>query len=202
MTHDEGQIKYRCRWAKISATIPDHVFSEINPWRNYFHEMGLIGTYPDGIGFGNISVRADYSREFWISCSATGHLKILLPEHYARVTDFDIKQNKVWCWGENQASSEAMSHAVLYACDRRIKAIIHIHNRPLWDYLIHRVPTTAENVAYGTPEMADAIKTLYETTNLPELKIVVMAGHQDGIVAFGNNLDDAAKKIITQVKAL
>ncbi len=74
MIHDEGQIKYRCQWTKLPVVISAQLFNEINPWRNYFHELGLIGAYSNGIGFGNLSVRVNYSREFWISSAATGHL--------------------------------------------------------------------------------------------------------------------------------
>ncbi|MBV9388453.1 MAG: hypothetical protein JOZ78_18675 [Chroococcidiopsidaceae cyanobacterium CP_BM_ER_R8_30] len=53
---DEGYIKYHCRWLHSK---PLHVAEtiEINEWRNKLHQLGLIGQYSNGIGFGNISIR-------------------------------------------------------------------------------------------------------------------------------------------------
>ena len=199
---DEGYIKFDCRWAKLPMTIPPLLFSELNGWRDRLYRLGLIGAYPDGVGFGNLSARAGYQREFWITSSSTGHLDQLTPEHYARVTDFNVSKNKVWCWGGHKASSETMSHAVLYCCDRRIKAVAHVHNKLLWERLVNHVPTTAMDVLYGTPEMAYALQDLYNTTDLPQQKILVMAGHQDGIVSFGNSIAEASERVINLYKQL
>lgn len=195
--HDDGYIKYDCRWTKQSIIIPEPYFSEINYWRDRLYSQGLIGAYPDGIGFGNISMRADYSRrEFWISGSSTGHLPKLSQHHYSRVTHFDVAQNRVWSWGAHQASSESMSHAVLYAIDRTIGAVVHVHSDFLWKKMIYQVPTTDAGIAYGTPEMARAIEDLYQTSDLPTKKILVMAGHQDGVISFGKNVAEAAEHLI------
>ncbi len=196
--HDDGYIKYDCRWTKHSIVIPEPYFSEINHCRDRLYLLGLIGAYPeDGIGFGNISMRADYSRrEFWISGSSTGHLPKLSQHDYSRVTNFDIAKNRVWSWGANQASSESMSHAVLYRADRNIGAVVHVHNASLWEKMIYQVPTTDASIAYGTPEMALAIEKLYQTSDLPTQKILVMGGHQDGVIAFGKNIAEAAERII------
>ncbi len=195
--HDDGYIKFDSRWANLSIVIPEPFFSEINQWRDRLYALGLIGAYPDGIGFGNISMRAEYCRrEFWISGSATGHLPKLSQQYYSRVTNFNIAQNRVWSWGAHQASSESMSHAVLYAEDRKIGAVAHIHNAALWAHLIHKVPTTSSEIAYGTPEMAHAIENLYHSSALPDEKILVMAGHQDGVISFGKDIAEAAERII------
>lgn len=199
---DEGYIKFDCHRAKIPLTIPEPYFSELNYWRDQLYSLGLIGAYPDGIGYGNISVRDGYSREFWITGSATGNLAKLSKENYARVTDFDLANNRVWCWGDTKASSESMSHAVLYYCDQRIKAVVHVHHAALWKHLMFKVPTTAADIPYGTYEMAKAVQKLYKTTDLPEQKILVMAGHEEGIITFGESLAAATKLIINQLKLL
>ena len=50
---------------------------------------------------------------------------------------------------------------------------------------------TSETVAYGTPEMACEIMGLFKETDVQSRKILVMAGHEGGIVAFGKNLQNA-----------
>lgn len=74
--------------------------------------------------------------------------------------------------------------------------MVHIHNKNLWQKLLHNVPTTSPQVAYGTPEMANDITRLLATTNLNDDKILVMAGHQDGLIAFGKDLEQAANILL------
>jgi hypothetical protein len=61
----------------------------------------------------------------------------------------------------------------------------------LWRTLLDRVPTTSKSVAYGTPEMAHEIMRLFTVSDVRSRKIFAMAGHEDGIVTFGKNLEDA-----------
>jgi len=61
----------------------------------------------------------------------------------------------------------------------------------LWRTSLDSVPTTSKEVAYGTPEMAYEIMRLFKTTDVQSRKILVMAGHEGGIVAFGKNLEEA-----------
>jgi hypothetical protein len=48
-----------------------------------------------------------------------------------------------------------------------------------------------KSVVYGTPEMASEIMRLFTVSDVRSRQILVMAGHEGGIVAFGKNLDDA-----------
>jgi ribulose-5-phosphate 4-epimerase/fuculose-1-phosphate aldolase len=61
----------------------------------------------------------------------------------------------------------------------------------LWKALLGRAPTTSNAVEYGTPEMAQEIMRLFEATDVQNQKILVMAGHEAGIVTFGKNLEEA-----------
>jgi hypothetical protein len=55
MTHDEkGYIQFECDWEPAAAPVVPEPLLE---WRDKLHRLGLIGVYPDGIGFGNVSVR-------------------------------------------------------------------------------------------------------------------------------------------------
>jgi hypothetical protein len=61
----------------------------------------------------------------------------------------------------------------------------------LWGALLDKAPTTPERVEYGTPEMAYAVRRLFEATDVEKRKIFVMAAHDGGLVTFGRNLQDA-----------
>jgi ribulose-5-phosphate 4-epimerase/fuculose-1-phosphate aldolase len=84
-----------------------------------------------------------------------------------------------------------LTHAAIYKSDSMTSAVIHCHDSVLWRTVLDRAPTTSKAVAYGTPEMAYEIIRLFEVSNVRSRKILVMAGHEGGIVAFGENLEEA-----------
>jgi L-ribulose-5-phosphate 4-epimerase len=69
--------------------------------------------------------------------------------------------------------------------------VIHCHDSGLWAMLLDRAATTSKSVAYGTPEMPYEIVRLFKVTNMRSRKILVMAGHEGGVVTFGKNLQEA-----------
>jgi L-ribulose-5-phosphate 4-epimerase len=193
-TIDEGYVKYQCNW--ISAPpIAAEKLMEINSWRDKLYQLKLIGQYDNGIGFGNISIR-DSEKQFIVSGTSTGNLPHLSSQHYTKVIDFDWDKNFVTCSGPIQASSESLTHAAIYQANPDINAVIHVHDRDLWENLLDRVPTTARDCAYGTPEMAREIIRLCQQEDLKNLKILVMSGHEEGIITFGNNLDEAGEVLL------
>lgn len=191
---DEGYIKFQVNWEK-TAPFPATELQNLQYWRSQMYARQLIGENSNGIGFGNISERIAGSNQFYISGSATGILAKLTSEHYAKVVDFDLQMNSLTCQGPIVASSESMSHAVIYQQCPWVNGVIHIHHFDLWKKLLHQVPTTDQLAAYGTPEMAFSIIDLLDSTNLQEIKIFVMEGHEEGIFAFGKNLGEAGAVI-------
>jgi ribulose-5-phosphate 4-epimerase/fuculose-1-phosphate aldolase len=194
---DEGYIKFNCKRIP-SDDIPLDKVAMLNIWRKIMYDKGLIGMYPDGIGFGNISIRF-YETSFLISGSATGGIRILDKSHYAIVTEYNLANNSLICKGPINASSESLTHAMIYECSPSTNAVIHIHNLVLWKKLMHKVPTSDEKVPYGTPEMAKEIKRLFEETSLSSEKIIVMGGHEEGIISFGKNLEEAANVMLNKL---
>lgn len=201
---DEGYIKYRCEWTKADAVEPSSVV-DLTRYRNALHKLNLIGEYPNGIGFGNLSQRsAPHSPSphaltphlFTITGTQTGNLPTLTAADYARVTAFNPEQNSLTCEGLRKASSESLTHGVIYASHPAIGAIIHIHSPQLWQRLLGQVPTTRVEVPYGTPEMAAETQRLFAECDLARLKIFAMAGHEDGIVTFGETLQIAYRVLI------
>ena len=194
---DEGYIKFNCNWI-ASNDIPSDKVAVLNVWRDIMYHKGLIGMYPDGIGFGNISMRCD-EKTFLISGTATGGLETLSESHYSLVTGYNLSTNSVTCAGPVKASSESLTHAAIYECSATANAVIHIHNLDLWNRLLHHVPTSTENVSYGTPEMANEIKRLFDETTVSKEKIIVMGGHQEGIISFGKDLEEAGNILLDKL---
>ena len=193
---DEGYIKFKADWKK-SPPLPTAKLTALNYWRGEMYLHGLIGACPDGIGFGNISQRWDAEGQFIISGSATGNFPKLTTDHYSLVTHFDLGKNTLTCEGPVIASSESMSHAVIYQECPEVCGVIHVHHLGLWGKLLHQVPTTDNSATYGSPEMAYSIIRLLRETELPKLKIFVMEGHREGVFAFGKDLAEAAKIILS-----
>ena len=193
---EEGYIKYHLEW-EYDAPLPDAEIEALNSWRKRMYDLGLIGHYDDlGVGYGNISQRCTPLRgDFVISGTQTGHLSELTAAHYTVVTDYDIPGNALWCRGPIRASSESLTHAAVYALSPIYQAVIHIHHRGLWERLLDKIPTTSPAVPYGTPEMAHEVLRLFRETDMVVGKVFVMAGHEEGIVAFGESLDEAGQVI-------
>ena len=192
---DEGVIKYNCHWVKGKPVAGDRL-TNLMQKRDLMRSLGLIGVYENGIGFGNVSQRINDSHQFIISGTQTAHLESLTPEYYTVVTDFNIEENSLTCCGPVKASSESLTHAAIYYYRPEIMGIIHIHNYQLWQELMFQVPTSRQDVPYGTPEMAKEIFRLFDEENLGVEKILVMAGHEEGVICFGEDLDEAADIVI------
>jgi L-ribulose-5-phosphate 4-epimerase len=193
---DEGYTKYECEW-QVTPALPAAAIAELNACRNRLYEHGLIGYYPEHrVGFGNVSIREGDSDSFIVSGTQTGHIATTDERHYARVVRCDIEANRVFCEGPVQASSEALTHAAIYALDPGIRAIVHVHDARLWNRLIDRIPTTSRDVTYGTPEMAHEFSRLYAETDFSEQGVAAMGGHEEGIVSFGRTIEQAEQRIL------
>lgn len=190
---DEGYIKFRAEWVKTEPFAWGDL-AELNLWRDACYRAGWIGAYPNGISFGNLSQRCNWF-QFYITGSATGHLARLGPEHYAMVMGAEIDRNVLHCRGPIIASSESMSHAVIYETLPGVQGVIHIHHPGLWRHLLRRAPTTPEEVPYGSPKMAYAIRQLITDTYLPDTGVLAMGGHPEGIIAFGRDLGQAFRRL-------
>ena len=191
----EGAIKFNCIWEKGEIHLWKKTFSHIESARAKIYALGLIGIDPDGIGFGNISVRGDDEGTFIISGSATGGLVTLKQSDYALVTDYNINDNTIECTGLTQASSESLTHAAIYQSRPQVGSVVHIHCLWLWEKLLNDYPVTSAEIEYGTPEMANAVGKLASEIKDQEENIIVMGGHQEGILIFGTTLVAATVQV-------
>lgn len=193
-TPDEGYIKFHCRWHRTRLA-PFAGLEELLEVRAQLFALGWVGAYPDGVGYGNLSLRLGGGRRFAITGSATGGLREVDHRHLAVVVEYDIGANAVVCRGEVRASSESMSHAAVYECDAALGAVIHIHHHGFWTARRGDLPTTGEGVPYGTPRMARELQRLWKHGGFSDSRILVMGGHPGGILSCGADLE-AAKAVL------
>ncbi len=114
------------------------------------------------------------------------------------VTDYDVAKNTICSTGSTIASSESLTHAMIYECASDAHAVMHVHHFNLWEKLLNTLPATAQNIEYGTPEMANEITRLFNEQALSQHKIFAMAGHYEGIVCFGENLAQAGELLLNK----
>ena len=192
--HEEGVIKFKCNWIK-EVPLDFELIKGLNEWRDKLYNANLIGKNKDGIGFGNISIR--HQNNFIITGSSTGKSSKLTAEHYTLVTQYDLDKNTLTAVGPIIASSESLTHAVIYEHQKNVNAVMHVHHSALWEKLLNILPATNKDVEYGTPAMAREIVRLFEESDLAEEKIFAMGGHEEGVVSFGKDLDEAGEKIFS-----
>jgi len=194
MKVDEGYIKYSAMHEKSSG-FEALGWEELNEARSKCYKLGLVGVYQDGIGYGNLSIRYK-GEEFFISGTATGSKPVLACEDYCLVRSFNIARNSVNSQGPVQASSESMTHGAIYRARHGVNCVIHIHSKKIYDSMIKdNYPSTPKNAAFGTPDIALAVEKCAETIGKDEGQIV-LAGHDEGIIAYGANIERALELIM------
>ncbi len=207
---DEGYLKFELQWNQAAIHVPPSLLRELERWRGQLYAAGLVGAYPDGVGFGNVSCRVPGSSgspaQFYITGSATGNFAHLQEQHYALVTDYSLAQNTLSCTGLTKASSESLSHAAIYEAVPDAQAVVHIHHRRIWEAYCDRLPTTPRDATYGTPEMALALRGLagryQDRAPADAERVIIMGGHQDGVVCFGETLADAGEPLLRLVTSV
>jgi ribulose-5-phosphate 4-epimerase/fuculose-1-phosphate aldolase len=170
-------------------------------WRRLLFEVGVIGIDPqryEGAGFGNMSFRLPPlsthrgQRSFLITGTQTGGKETLALSDCAQVKRYDIRSNAITSLGETKPSSEALTHGAIYDLSPAIRFVFHGHVPALWHHAkTLGLPTTHPKVEYGTQDMALEMRRLYRDTNLSETRCLAMAGHEDGMIAFGRTAQEA-----------
>jgi ribulose-5-phosphate 4-epimerase/fuculose-1-phosphate aldolase len=197
MVSEEGYIKFNIHWEKRGPVITAPLLKSLNTWRDIMYSLGMVGANEEGIGFGNLSARSGSSHQFYISGTATGKYKKLGRKHFCLVTDHDIPGNSLSCTGPVRASAESMSHAAIYKADPGVGAVFHVHHESLWKSMLDKVPTTPQEAEYGTPEMALALLKMVKQNEIREKRIAVMHGHENGILTWGSDPDEAGKYLLS-----
>jgi len=146
----------------------------------------VTATFPDGTE----------GKTFFITATQIGKQAALTKEQYTYIHDYNFTTFTVNSKGSHKPSSEALSHAMIYEVHPEIQAVIHIHSKPLWDFLKanNTLATTAE---YGTATMVEEIAGLYKKLEPFSNKAFVMKGHEDGIITFGRSIEEAELTLYT-----
>lgn len=194
----EGVIKFDLQFSPAPA-LPAANSAAIRDWHRRCHQLALIGRDPEryeGLAYGNISQR-EQGGAFLISGTQTGGEAVLPSDAVCRVDACDIAANRIIASGPVRPSSESLTHAALYQTDPAIGFVIHVHSPLIW----HRaealgLPSTPPEIEYGTPAMAVAVDDCYRMAKLHGSGIIAMAGHEDGILAFGKNAQQAGELLL------
>ncbi|BAN69507.1 conserved hypothetical protein [endosymbiont of unidentified scaly snail isolate Monju] len=194
----EGVIRFRLE--HTNGPLPGWAEpGEILAWFRRCQALGGIGRYPperyQGAAFGNISQRGPEG--FLITGTQTGGQQALTPGDIAWVKYCDIQENRVVSQGPARPSSESMTHGQLYTLDAGVGFVIHIHDPLLWrqaDRL--ELPVTDPAAEYGTPAMAREVERLMAMPATREGGIFAMGGHEDGLVIFGTDAEQAGLRLL------
>jgi len=206
--YDEGVIKFSARH-EPRALEPSRygaLACTLTAWREIFALTQLVGQDParyGGAGYGNVSGRvgapstARGRRGFLVTGTQTGGSTCVGLSEYCVVTRYDLAANRVESFGPIVPSSESMTHGAIYDLSTQIRFVFHAHTPIIWRRAAAlRIPITDPSVPYGTPEMGREMHRLFTTSTLPELQILAMGGHEDGVIAFGRDAEEAGQAMM------
>jgi ribulose-5-phosphate 4-epimerase/fuculose-1-phosphate aldolase len=197
LAQEEGIVKYQLDFTPGPA-LPETELAPLISWQRILLSLELTGRDParyGGHAYGNLSLRTEAG--FIVSGTQRSD-RVPAPEHYCLVTGWDLAGNRVTARGPVEPSSECLTHAALYEADPAIGAIVHAHSPEIWkNHQELAMPMTDSEVAYGTPEMAAEVTRVYRDNELPGCGAIAMGGHLDGVLAFGQTLDQAGGAMVT-----
>ncbi len=205
---DEGAIKFHAAHTPghLEVRLHSELVCRLIAWREILAKTGLVGQVPGlygGFGYGNVSGRLDppsrprRRRRFVITGTQTSGRACMTLADFCVVESWDLGRNRVESWGPTMPSSESMTHGAIYDLGTHIRFVFHAHSPTLWRRSRElRIPTTDPRAAYGTPEMAREVHRLYGSSALAEAGILAMAGHEDGIVVFGRDAEEAGQVLL------
>lgn len=191
----------------LEARVHGETARVLSAWREVLARLGLVGRDParyQGLGYGNLSARlAPFGdvgrgrRRFLVTGSQTGGLAELTLEHYCVVERYDLALNRVASLGPVRPSSESLTHGAIYDVAPAVRFVLHGHAPEIWRHASSLgLPLTRREVANGTPEMAFEVQRLYRESQLSTTGILVMGGHEDGVLAFASSPDQAGETLV------
>jgi len=179
-------------------------------WREILARLGLLGQDParyGGAGFGNASVRLGPfgavprgRRRFLVTGAGTGGRRGLGLADLCVVEEYDLARNRVRSVGAVAPSSESLTHGALYDIAPAARAVLHAHAPEVWRAAGRLgLPRTGAAARNGTPALALEVQRLYRESALSSLGVLVMAGHEDGVLTFGASLAEAGTVLVRQL---
>ena len=210
----EGVIKFNIDTATHFHPPYDvkHAQRQLVSWFTVFRKMGWLGLDPiryGGLGYGNLSMRigkrrADIGhRAFAITGSQTAALTSITDQHIAIVARYKVAEGQLWKMTGVNPSSESLTHAVIYDSAPQAKVCFHIHCPEIWSARSElNLPTVPSHIRYGTTEMSAAIRHLCIHEKVGFNRPIAMGGHEDGLLCFSDNPDQAFLSFIQAYRSL
>jgi L-ribulose-5-phosphate 4-epimerase len=198
----EGVIQFRFDLEAPQGTdfMPPLLLGELNAVRDVLRDLRLVGVDArTGLGYGNLSARLPAHAAFYITASQTAGAARLYADDICRIDDWDPDLFHVRATGMRPPSSEALTHAMIYAGDERTSRVLHAHSAAIWHAAEGLgLPATPRGAGYGSPAMARAVQALLGLHTRRPL-VFVTPGHEDGVFAVGA---DAAATVAELVATL
>jgi ribulose-5-phosphate 4-epimerase/fuculose-1-phosphate aldolase len=137
---------------------------------------------------------------FWITATQTGQLEHIASQDVCRVVEWDLGRFFVGAEGTAPPSSEALTHAAIYAADSEVLCVFHVHDPDTWRSAVAlALPTIGPSVAYGTVAMADAVAALLSKRRERPLVFATL-GHEDGVFSCGGSMDDVGCALVRSLE--
>jgi L-ribulose-5-phosphate 4-epimerase len=161
-----------------NKTAPEHSGIEVlRNWCHIFHEKGLAPPYPGG-SYGNLSYRTDRNT-FIITGTCIGLKDDLTDDCFVEIHDCNVGTGQILVTGSRPPSSETLMHDSIYRNRPDVNAIFHGHNEQITMNAERlKIPDTAQEVPYGTPELAGEVLKILESN-----QFIVIRKH--GFVSMG-----------------
>jgi hypothetical protein len=176
-------------------------------WREILARLGLLGQDParyGGLGYGNVSARLGPfgdvprgRRRFLVTGTQTGGRRQVTLADFCVVEGYDLARNRVRSSGPVPPSSESLTHGALYDIAPAARVVLHAHVPEVWRQArALGLPATRDGAQNGTPEMALEVQRLHRDGPLAALGILVMGGHEDGVLTFGASASEAGAILV------
>jgi L-fuculose-phosphate aldolase len=180
----EGYVGVKFTTVYKEKSAPQHPDLEtLKDWCRLFHEKGLAPPYPGG-SYGNLSFRTERD-SFIITGTCIGLKDTLGNDCFVEIHDCNILTKEILVTGTRPPSSETFMHYTIYQNRPDVQAIFHGHNRQITENAaLLNIPETAEEVPYGTVELAESVLSI-----LGENRFFVIKAH--GFVSLGKDMAEA-----------
>lgn len=207
-TMEEGVIRFSARHEteRLSQLRYPQEVGQLIAWREILVRLGVVGRTEGrygGAGYGNLSARvgprsaALGRRSFLITGTQTGGHVCMSSDALCLVESYSIQHNTVVSRGVSGPSSESLTHGAVYDLGPHIRNVIHAHCAEIWaSARVLQLPMTRPAIAYGSTEMAEEMRRVAGSTTFMTKQILVMQGHEDGVIAFGRTLEEAARVLL------
>jgi ribulose-5-phosphate 4-epimerase/fuculose-1-phosphate aldolase len=113
---------------------------------------------------------------------------------------YDPERNTLRSTGPVAPSSESLTHGALYDAAPAARVVFHAHTPEIWRQArALGLPVTRPEVVNGTTAMALEVQRLYRETQLAATGILVMGGHEDGVIAFGASPEEVGGRLVREL---